>query len=87
MLLGVALTSKRHPREPQFDIGTGPWDRAGRPSYAKLDRVLAVDGDQVRREGAIVPPHVFDALVEALRAENRGRAGRRRPLAFPRGRD
>jgi hypothetical protein len=86
-LLGVPLTSKRHSREPQFDIGTGPWDAAGRPSYAKLDRVLAVDGAQVRREGAIVPRAVFDQLVRAVREENRGRAERRRPLAFARGRD
>ena len=50
-LVGVPLTSKAHDREPQVLVGTGPWDRDGRPSYAKLDRVLEVDAAQVRREG------------------------------------
>ena len=37
-LVGVALTSKRHDRDPQVPVGTGSWDRDGRPSYAKVDR-------------------------------------------------
>ena len=42
-LVGVALTSKRHDNERQVPVGTGSWDREGRPSYAKIERVLAVD--------------------------------------------
>lgn len=66
-LVGVALTSKRHEYEPQLEVGTGPWDREGRPSYAKLERVLDVDPTQVRREGAVLPKARFDDLVDALR--------------------
>ncbi|MFN8021945.1 MAG: type II toxin-antitoxin system PemK/MazF family toxin [Acidimicrobiales bacterium] len=66
-LVGVALTSKRHDNEPQLEVGTGPWDHEGRTSYAKLDRVLALDPDQVRREGAVLAKGRFDDLVEALR--------------------
>ena len=66
-LAGVPLTSKQHDYEPQVSVGTGPWDREGRPSYAKLERLLEVDPQQVRREGAILPRKAFDAVVEGVR--------------------
>ncbi len=65
-LVGVALTSKRRPDSAQFEVGVGPWDRDGRPSYAKLDRVLEIDPHQVRREGAMLDRRRFDGLVAAL---------------------
>ena len=67
MLVGVPLTSKHHDNERQVPIGTGPWDREGRPSYAKLDRILDVDAVKVRREGAILDRRHFDQIVAALR--------------------
>jgi len=67
MLVGVPLTSKHHDNERQVPIGTGPWDRDGRPSYAKLDRILDVDSAKVRREGAILDRRHFDQIVAALR--------------------
>lgn len=67
MLIGVPLTSKRSDNEPQVPVGTGPWDREGRTSYAKLDRILEVDPSQVRREGAILGRGHFDEIVAALR--------------------
>ncbi len=67
-LVGVALTSKHHANEPQIAVGTGSWDREGRPSYAKLERILDVDPHQVRREGAVLPRARFDEVVDALRA-------------------
>lgn len=65
-LVGVALTSKQHDHEPQAPVGTGSWDRSGRPSYAKLERLLAVDAAQVRREGAILDRGRFDGVIDAL---------------------
>ena len=67
MLVGVPLTSKHHDNEAQVAVGTGPWDREGRVSYAKLDRLLEVDPSQVRREGSILGRDHFDAIVAALR--------------------
>ena len=67
MLVGIALTSKRHDNERQIPVGSGPWDREGRPSYAKLDRILEVDPHKVRREGAILERTHFDQIVSALR--------------------
>lgn len=66
-LVAVALTSKRHERAAQLEIGAGPWDREGRVSYVKLDRLIPVDASQVRREGAVLPKSVFDRVVRALR--------------------
>ena len=66
-LLGVALTSKdKHPQY-QVPVGTGPWDRQGRPSYAKVDRLLDVDPAKVRREGAILDRSRHDEVVAAVR--------------------
>jgi hypothetical protein len=67
LLVGVALTSKRHPEQPQVPVGTGPWDREGRPSYARIDRVLDVVPDQVRREGSVLARERFDDVVDGVR--------------------
>ena len=51
-LVAIQFTSKDHTDHPDnFEVGTGPWDRSGRPSYVKLDRLLLVDPTAVRREG------------------------------------
>lgn len=68
-LVGVPLTSKRHDYEPQVAVGTGPWDREGRPSYAKLERLLEIDPDQVRREGAVLSRAHFDDVVAGVQRE------------------
>ncbi|MGB8858342.1 MAG: type II toxin-antitoxin system PemK/MazF family toxin [Ilumatobacteraceae bacterium] len=68
-LVGVPLTSKQHDNEPQVPVGTGPWDREGRPSYAKLDRVLEVDPEQVRREGAVLSRAHFDDVIAGVQRE------------------
>ncbi len=65
-LVGVPLTSKQRDDEPQVLVGSGTWDNRGRPSYAKLDRVLHLDPAQVRREGAALDKDRFDDLVAAL---------------------
>lgn len=75
-LVGVPLTSKPHDNEPQVPVGTGSWDREGRPSYAKLERLLEVDPAQVRREGAVLARRQFDAVVAGVRREHsRGSQG------------
>jgi hypothetical protein len=63
-LSGVALTSKR--KRECIDVGSGPWDSKGRPSYAKVDRLLDIDPGTVRREGAVLGRRRFDAVVEAV---------------------
>lgn len=71
-LLGLMLTSKDHDGHPRgqrdyIDIGAGPWDRQGRPSEAKLDRVLQIRPADIRREGAILDRSKFSLVADALR--------------------
>ena len=74
-LLGLMLTSKDHDRDAAdearwgrrwLDIGSGPWDSRGRDSEVRLDRVLRLDPDAVRREGAIMDRATFDRVVAAI---------------------
>ena len=72
-LLGVALTSKQKDNEIQVPIGTGSWDREGRVSYAKVERVLDVVPTSVRREGAVLSRAHFDHIVAGVQRARRGR--------------
>lgn len=75
-LLGVMLSSRDHDasleREHRagrdwVDVGTGAWDRQGRESEARTDRILRVDPDAVRREGAVLDRERFDLVAAAIR--------------------
>ncbi|MFI9006503.1 type II toxin-antitoxin system PemK/MazF family toxin [Actinosynnema sp. NPDC053489] len=66
-LLGLMLTSRTpdpHEADDCLDLGPGRWDRDGRNSYVRLDRVFELDEDDLRREGSVLEPERF-ALVEA----------------------
>jgi PemK-like, MazF-like toxin of type II toxin-antitoxin system len=70
-LLGLMLSSQ-HERDGQRNwlaLGPGDWDRAHRPSWIRLDRILEVDEDGIRREGAILDRVRFDRVAAQLRAE------------------
>ncbi|ONI87769.1 growth inhibitor PemK [Saccharothrix sp. ALI-22-I] len=69
-LLGLMLTSKtpdRHEEDYCLDLGAGRWDRDGRRSYLRLDRVFELDEDDIRREGSVLEPERFSLVVDALR--------------------
>ena len=70
-LLGLQLSSrdKRDDDEEWLGLGSGPWDSEGRPSWVRLDRVLDVPEQGIRREGAICPRQKFDAVADRLRAD------------------
>jgi hypothetical protein len=48
-------------------VGAGAWDRAGRPSEARVDRIVRLDPREVRREGAVLARHTFEAVAAAIR--------------------
>lgn len=50
-----------------FPIGSGPWQTTGDPCWVRLDRVIQVPEDSVRREGALLPERRFDRVARALR--------------------
>ncbi|AWT55387.1 type II toxin-antitoxin system PemK/MazF family toxin [Mycolicibacterium smegmatis] len=70
-LLGLMLSSQEHRSDdPNWvGIGTGTWDYDGRPSWVRLDRVLDVPEEGIRREGAILDRVRFEVVAERLRAE------------------
>ena len=66
-LLGLMLSSKGRDDHPDWlPLGMGTWDRQGRPSYLCLDRVFALDEDDIRREGSILDPERFARVAAAL---------------------
>ncbi|WP_241387039.1 type II toxin-antitoxin system PemK/MazF family toxin [Rhodococcus sp. CH91] len=70
-LLGLMLSSNtdRDGHRDWLGIGSGRWDAENRPSWVRLDRVLDVPEDGIRREGAILPRDRFDRVAARLRAE------------------
>jgi PemK-like, MazF-like toxin of type II toxin-antitoxin system len=71
VLLGLMLSSQeRHDGDRDWvGIGAGAWDYEGRESWVRLDRVLDVPEEGIRREGAILDREIFDAVAARLRAD------------------
>ncbi len=65
-LVGVPLTTRQNDREAQIAIGTGDWDPKRRPSYARIWRMLDIDADKTRREGAVLDRDRFDDVIGAV---------------------
>lgn len=70
-LAGLMLSGRRerHGRQHWYALGAGAWDHQARPSWIRLDRVIEVDEDGIRREGAVLDRARFDAVAARLRAE------------------
>jgi hypothetical protein len=70
-LLGLMMSSQeRHAADRDWvGIGSGSWDDAGRPSWVRLDRVLDVPEEGIRREGAILERAIFDVVAARLRRD------------------
>ena len=75
-LLGLQMTSKDHDfderqeaRAGRFwvDIGAGDWDNRGRESEVRVNRVLRIDPDAVRRVSVSLPRPLFDQVVAGMR--------------------
>ena len=73
---GLMLSSQDHDRDAAdearhgrhwMDVGAGGWDSQRRPSEVRLDRPIHLEPDGVRREGAALDEHIFDAVVSAVR--------------------
>jgi PemK-like, MazF-like toxin of type II toxin-antitoxin system len=71
VLLGLMVSSQeRHAANPDWvGIGYGDWDYQGRKSWVRLDRVLDVPEEGIRREGAILQREVFDVVAARLRGD------------------
>ncbi|WP_432971700.1 type II toxin-antitoxin system PemK/MazF family toxin [Dactylosporangium sp. CA-233914] len=69
-VLGLMLSSQsdRDGQRNWYALGPGTWDREQRPSWVRLDRVLTVDADGIRREGAVLDRERFDRVAAQLRS-------------------
>ncbi|HYN29977.1 MAG TPA: type II toxin-antitoxin system PemK/MazF family toxin [Dermatophilaceae bacterium] len=76
-LLALQLTSQDHDRDLEqerragrlwVDIGSGAWDAQGRPSEVRVNRVVRVHPEAVRRQGAVLPRERFEQVAAAVRA-------------------
>ncbi len=68
-VLGLMLSSQseRDGQHGWLALGPGQWDREARPSWIRLDRVLEIDVDGIRREGSILDRASFDQVAMQLR--------------------
>lgn len=73
-VVGLMLTSKDHDRDAAdearhgrvwLDVGSGGWDPRGRASEVRLDRLLRLPADQVRREGSALDRRRYDEVVRS----------------------
>ncbi|MBM7772519.1 hypothetical protein JOD54_002723 [Actinokineospora baliensis] len=70
-LRALMLTSKEPRRQEHHDwleLGSGRWDRDGRVSYLRLDRLFELGENDIRREGSVLEPERFEIAADALRA-------------------
>ncbi|XVV10283.1 type II toxin-antitoxin system PemK/MazF family toxin [Actinoplanes sp. CA-131856] len=70
-VLGLMLSSQsdRDGQRNWMGLGAGSWDRENRPSWIRLDRVIEVDHDGIRREGAVLDRTRFDRVAAKLRQD------------------
>jgi len=68
-LYGLMLSSNpRRAGEPGWlTLGAGAWDAEHRVSYVRLDRLLELREDGIRREAAVLRKDMYDRLTTALR--------------------
>jgi hypothetical protein len=72
-LLALMLSSKEpddHEVDDWLALGSGRWDRDGRQSYLRLDRVFELAEDDIRREGSVLEPERFGKVVDVLRGRH-----------------
>ncbi|GAA4572239.1 type II toxin-antitoxin system PemK/MazF family toxin [Planotetraspora kaengkrachanensis] len=68
-VLGMMLTSREPDRgyeDESLELGSGSWDRDGRVSYLRLDRIFDLDEDDIRREGAVLDGERFARVAAVL---------------------
>ncbi len=75
-LLGLPMTSKDHDRDAAqeaeegrywVEVGTGPWDASGRVSEVRVDRIVRVDPERIRRVSAPISRERFERVAEGVR--------------------
>lgn len=80
LLLALQMSSQDHDKDAAdearwgrywVDVGSGAWDRERRPSEARVDRILRIDPESVRRIGAVLDRQRFDEVAAGVRQHAR----------------
>jgi hypothetical protein len=71
VLLGLYLSSNpaRNGQPGWLPLGRGAWDRQGRQSFLRVDRVVRLTEHGIRREASVLDQRRFDAVAAVLRSE------------------
>jgi hypothetical protein len=66
-VLAVRLTTKTHEGDRDYlEIGAGPWDAAGRPSWVDVEQIYRVHREGMRREASVLDLDRFTGVAAAL---------------------
>ena len=66
LVLTLTTQQKRAGHREWFAVGSGAWDRQGRPSWARLHPFYRMPENAVRRPGGPIDRATFDALRAVL---------------------
>lgn len=68
-IVGLLISpNPTHEKEDWWlEIGAGEWDETGRQCWIRLDRVLEISEEDVRRRGILFPQRRFDRIANRLR--------------------
>ncbi|GLW93700.1 hypothetical protein Aglo03_45160 [Actinokineospora globicatena] len=69
-LRALMLSSKPprpHEEDDSLELGSGAWDRNGRVSYLRLDRLFGLGEHDIRREGSVLDRERFELVADTLR--------------------
>jgi NADPH-dependent glutamate synthase beta subunit-like oxidoreductase len=70
------MTSKDHDRDAAqearegrywVEVGAGPWDSSGRVSEVRVNRIVRVDPDRIRRLSAPISRERFERVADSVR--------------------
>ncbi|AKE39686.1 PemK-like protein [Corynebacterium camporealensis] len=69
-VLGLLISANpEHGEEDNWlEIGAGEWDESGRQCWIRLDRILEVSEEEVRRQGTLFPERRFQRIANRLRS-------------------
>lgn len=69
VILGLLISSHNsHADQPNWlAIGSGDWEPSGKPCWLRMDRVVELTEDKIRRRGAVLPRRRFEIVANHLR--------------------
>lgn len=63
---GAGVGREDHLGRQWIEMGSGDWDRQGRPSEARVDRLLVAHKNSIRREGGKLDKTRFTQIARAI---------------------